>query len=165
MYPLASGAEQETVRRANHLEAMRVTVAFVEDELQTIMALHARQASSEAEVDHVRARLAKTRHDVALLENKSAEVARQCRVLVEIRWRQLERFQQLAGRGFGSELKMCMAKRRLVLARYLLNHVEGKPEAALSQLELTMDTASRQDVNSGSSGRRAWATILEQTAA
>jgi hypothetical protein len=71
----------------------------------------------------------------------------------------------LAGRGFGSELKMCMAKRRLVLARYLLNHVEGKPEAALSQLELTMDTASRQDVNSGSSRRRAWATILEQTAA
>jgi multidrug resistance efflux pump len=67
---LTSGAEPESARRAHHVDAMRVTVSFLENELQTIKALHARQASSESEVDHVRANLAKARHDLALLETQ-----------------------------------------------------------------------------------------------
>lgn len=140
----ATLSAQDAGLRADHFEKSHALVARLEDELRTMEGLLARQASSEAEVDLVKARLAMARHDLALFEDRRDDVVKQRRQLVEIRGRQLQRFLRAAGLGFGSKLKMSTAQRRLACSRYLLDSIEGKPDAAIAQLELVVELCKRE---------------------
>lgn len=137
------GSEPGTDLRAVRLAKMRATVQVLEDQLQKVERLLTRQLSSEAEVDLVRAELAKARHDVALLENNRAEAVKQLRQLVEIRERELKRYLKTAGR-LSSKRKIFIAQRRLVAARYFLDKIEGKSDDSLSQLQHIVELCKQE---------------------
>ena len=136
IYPTRIVAQQETDQKATHVKRLRALVRFLESELETASDLLKNQAGSKAEVDQARAHLAMARHDLALAEDNRDEVSLQCRQLIEIRNQQLQRQVDMSKLGFGSNLKMSMAIRRLACSRYQLAILEKKTKDAFDQLNL-----------------------------
>lgn len=118
------------------IQTLTAWAAFLEKELDTAATHLENNAGSKAEVDEIQIELAKARHDLALVENDKPEIIRQCRLLNEIRLQQLKRAASLAQSGFGSELKLNTAMRRLACARYFLAQVDKTRFSTDKQLQL-----------------------------
>jgi len=127
----------DATSREDHAKLVAL-VDFLDSELDIATNLMKQQAASKAEVDAIHADLAMARHDLAVAENDTDEIHRQCQQLINIRGRQLQRELDIAKMGFGSKLKRSTAKRRLAFAHHVLAQVDDREEDALRYLKLVV---------------------------
>ena len=106
-------AEYQRLVQSTALEQMRETVKYWEEMLTRELNLLKSGGSSEGKVDIARVVLAKYRYDLALQEGNHELQHEQNRIILEIREREMKRWQQLADHGHASELETTEAQLQL----------------------------------------------------
>lgn len=146
LLPTAWADEPESDLQSKQIETARAVIKFLEEELKKRQALHESQAASAEEVDQFRAEVTLNRCDLAQVENDPAELTRQLRIMVEIRERDLNRYQRLQSLGFGSPRQISAAQRRVAACRFLLERHAGELDVAEEHLQRVIELC-QQDVD------------------
>lgn len=126
------------------LDNLRASVKFWDGIVAREIDLYAKGVSSEINVELARIWLAKSRHDLALNENKIEDAINQTRLIVSIREKQMNRVKLLNDKGLATEFELNEALRHLACARYFLAIEEKKSQDVAVQLQLIVDLCKKE---------------------
>jgi nitrogen-specific signal transduction histidine kinase len=136
--------EYQRLLQSTALEQMRETVKYWEEMLSRELDLLKKGGSCEAKVDNARVTLAKYRHNLALQENRHEIQHEQNKLILEVREKEMKRWQQLADQGNASALEISDAQRKLAWARLFIARQQQNQQVMVEQLQIIVRLSTKR---------------------